>query len=146
MVVVIAGNVASSAAFDFTDGMREAIPVGFTLSIGAPRPFNLVGGGCQTPKKSIRKSRTVYLRGCDCAGNVFLGKGASGSESTVGQQSAAASDQRVLNKSSAVHCKVCPQPRANVPSFDSCGQTDDVDSNKTPPWLGLRVQPDRSVL
>ena len=41
MVVVIAGNVASSAAFDFTDGMRKAIPVGFTLSIGVPRPFNL---------------------------------------------------------------------------------------------------------
>jgi hypothetical protein len=43
MVVVIAGNVAGSAAFDFTDGMRKAIPVGFTLSIGVPRPFNLVG-------------------------------------------------------------------------------------------------------
>src|SRR5258707_12407541 len=74
MMVVIAGNVASSAAFDFTDGMRKAIPVGFTLSIGVPRPFNLVGGGCQAPKKSIRKSRTVYLRARDCGGNIFFEK------------------------------------------------------------------------
>src|SRR5260370_6030158 len=111
MVVVIAGNVASSAAFDFTDGMRKAIPVGFTLSIGAPRPFNLVGGGCQAPKKSIRKSSTVYLRGCQCAGNVFLRERTSGSKSTVGQQSAAGSDKRVLNKSSAVHPRTPPTGR-----------------------------------
>src|SRR5258708_20429001 len=112
---MIAGDVASSAALDFADGMREAIPVGFTLSIGVPRPFNLVGGGCQTPKKSIRKSRTVYLRGCDGAGNVFLGKGASGSESTVGQHTAPPSDQRLLNKSAPVHSTHSPQPPPHHP-------------------------------
>src|SRR5260370_7900008 len=97
MVVVIAGNVASSAAFDFTDGMRKAIPVGFTLSIGAPRPFNLVGGGCQAPKKSIRKSSTVYLRGCHCAGNVFLRERTSASKSTVAHPTAPGLAKRVLN-------------------------------------------------
>jgi hypothetical protein len=63
-VILIAGNVTGGAAFDFTHGMREAIPVGFALSIDVPCSFNLVGGRGHSPEEFARKVGTVDLREC----------------------------------------------------------------------------------
>jgi hypothetical protein len=108
MVVVIAGNVGSGAAFDFTDGVRKAIPVGFALSIGVPCSFHLIGGGRQAPKESVRKSSTVYFRRCDCAGDVVLRNRNFSGKPSLGQQSTAGGNNRAFDKRSAVHRNVRP--------------------------------------
>src|ERR1700730_18455411 len=106
-MILVTGNIAGTATFDFADGVRKAVPDGLALSVDVPRPFPLVGSRRHAPKEPARKARPSGLRWWNCTWNLPGKMGSSGVELAVRKQRAAGSDQRSADELTPIHFDVC---------------------------------------
>src|SRR5580700_3821194 len=71
-MILVASDVARSAASDFSHGMRITIPDGFAFAVLIPGAFDLVGSRGHTPEKSWGEARLINLDGWNGARNLLL--------------------------------------------------------------------------
>ena len=102
-MVLIAGHIGIRAIANLARRVRGPIPDRFAFAICVPCAFHLVSGGGHAPKKILGKTRGGNLCGRYFAGNLRLSGRLQGCNLFAGKQSAAANDQRVLEKASAIH-------------------------------------------